>query len=82
MRSLDEEIARQLAEAARSGELEKAESYGKPLLFPAVAPERAAKHIVSGYHRIAGRTTYPRFWILVTAVVRGLPRRAFLKLKF
>jgi len=31
MRSLDEEIARQLAEAARSGELEKAESYGKPL---------------------------------------------------
>ena len=31
MRSLDEEIARRLAEAARSGELEKAESYGKPL---------------------------------------------------
>ena len=30
MRSLDEEIARRLAEAARSGELEKAESYGKP----------------------------------------------------
>jgi len=31
MRSLDEEIARRLAEAARSGELEKAASYGKPL---------------------------------------------------
>ena len=31
MRSLDEEIARRLAEAARSGELEQAESYGKPL---------------------------------------------------
>ncbi len=31
MHSLDEEIARRLAEAARSGELERAESYGKPL---------------------------------------------------
>jgi hypothetical protein len=31
MRSLDEEIARRLAEAAASGELSKAESYGKPL---------------------------------------------------
>jgi len=31
MRSLDEEIARRLAEAAASGELAKAESYGKPL---------------------------------------------------
>ncbi|HTN48299.1 MAG TPA: DnaJ family domain-containing protein [Burkholderiaceae bacterium] len=31
MRSLDEEIARRLAEAAESGELAKAESYGKPL---------------------------------------------------
>ena len=31
MRSLDEEIARWLAEAAASGELSKAESYGKPL---------------------------------------------------
>ena len=30
MHSLDEEIARRLAEAARSGELEKAASYGKP----------------------------------------------------
>ena len=66
----------------RMGYIETQQSYGKPLLFPAVAPERAAKHIVAGYHRIAGRTTYPRFWILVTAVVRGLPRRAFLKLKF
>ena len=31
MRSLDEEIARRLAEAAASGELNQAESYGKPL---------------------------------------------------
>ena len=34
MRSLDEEIARRLAEAAASGELAKAESYGKPLPEP------------------------------------------------
>ena len=32
MRSLDEEIARQLAEAAASGELSRAEGYGKPLV--------------------------------------------------
>jgi len=31
MRNMDEEIARRLAEAATSGELSKAESYGKPL---------------------------------------------------
>jgi len=31
MRSMDEEIARRLAEAQASGELSKAESYGKPL---------------------------------------------------
>jgi hypothetical protein len=31
MRSLDEEIARRLAEAEASGELSKAESYGKPI---------------------------------------------------
>jgi hypothetical protein len=34
MRSLDEEIAQRLAEAAASGELAKAESYGKPLPEP------------------------------------------------
>ena len=32
MRSLDEEIARRLAEAAASGELSRAEGYGKPLV--------------------------------------------------
>ncbi len=32
MRSMDEEIARRLAEAQASGELSKAESYGKPML--------------------------------------------------
>ena len=32
MRSMDEEIARRLAEAQDSGELSKAESYGKPML--------------------------------------------------
>jgi len=31
MRSIDEEIAHRLAEAAASGELQSAESYGKPL---------------------------------------------------
>lgn len=31
MRSIDEEIAHRLAEAAASGELRSAESYGKPL---------------------------------------------------
>ncbi len=31
MRTFDEEIARQLKEAADSGELSRAESYGKPL---------------------------------------------------
>ena len=31
MRSLDEEIARKLAEASASGELARAEGYGKPL---------------------------------------------------
>ncbi len=66
----------------RMGYIATQQSYGKPLLFPAVAPERAAKHIVAGYQRIAGRRTYPRFWILVTALVRAMPRRVFLKLKF
>jgi hypothetical protein len=32
MRSIDEEIARRLAEAADSGELAKAEGYGKPMV--------------------------------------------------
>jgi len=31
MRTLDEEIARHLKEAAESGELRQAKSYGKPL---------------------------------------------------
>ena len=34
MRSLDEEIAKHLAEAAASGELKAAPSYGKPLAQP------------------------------------------------
>lgn len=35
MRSLDEEIARRLAEAQASGELAQSASYGKPLADPA-----------------------------------------------
>jgi hypothetical protein len=34
MRSLDEEIARRLAEAQATGELSQAASYGKPMLEP------------------------------------------------
>jgi short-subunit dehydrogenase len=66
----------------RMGYVATQQSYGKPLPFPAIAPERAAKHIVAGYQRHVGRRTYPRFWIFVTALVRALPRWAFLKLNF
>jgi short-subunit dehydrogenase len=66
----------------RMGYMATQQSFGKALLFPAVDPERAAKHIVAGYRRARGRRTYPRFWIFLTALVRLLPRWIFLKLKF
>jgi NAD(P)-dependent dehydrogenase (short-subunit alcohol dehydrogenase family) len=82
--SLDHLAAAQGVRAViyRMGYIKTQQSYGKRLLFPAVHAEQAAKHIVGEYQRVTGRRTYPRFWILVTEVVRALPRRVFLKLKF
>ena len=61
MRSLDEEIARRLAEAAASGELSRAEGYGKPMVddagwndTPEAAASASRRAISSSRLRILG----------------------------
>ena len=64
------------------GYVDTSMSFGLKLLFPVVSPERVAEFAIQmskGDKRFA---YYPRFWWLITAVLRALPWFIYKHLKF
>ena len=55
------------------GYIDTQQAFGRRLLFPKCSPEKAAEFIVANLHRDVGTRYFPRFWSLVTTMVRMLP---------
>ncbi|MGA8615097.1 MAG: SDR family NAD(P)-dependent oxidoreductase [Xanthobacteraceae bacterium] len=66
----------------RLGYLDTQQSFGKRLLLPKASPERIARAVARNLDRDLGITTRPRFWIVVSSIVRRLPWPLFRRLDF
>jgi len=66
----------------RLGYLDTQQSFGKRLQLPKAQPERIARAVVRNLDRDFGITTRPRFWIVVSLIVRWLPWPLFRRLSF
>lgn len=66
----------------RLGYLDTQQSFGKRLLLPKAAPELIARDVARNLDRDLGIITRPRFWCVVTSVVRRLPWWLFRRLNF
>jgi decaprenylphospho-beta-D-erythro-pentofuranosid-2-ulose 2-reductase len=64
------------------GYVDTALSFGKRLLFPPVAPDRVAARVVRHVRKDVGRVYFPRYWGLVTRLLRLLPWRVYRQLRF
>jgi short-subunit dehydrogenase len=64
------------------GYLDTLQTYGKQLLFPKAKPADVAKFVMDRLDRDEPALTYPRFWTLVSAVLRWLPWPLFKRLQF
>jgi short-subunit dehydrogenase len=66
----------------RLGYMATQQSFGRKLLIPAIRPEDAAATIIGNLGRNFGTRDLPRFWFLVSIVLRLLPWSLFRRLKF
>ncbi|MEE8606054.1 MAG: SDR family NAD(P)-dependent oxidoreductase [Nitrospiraceae bacterium] len=64
------------------GYVDTAMSFGRQLLLPAVPPARVAAYVVRNLNKDRGVVYYPRFWYLVTLVLRSLPWFVYKRLAF
>lgn len=67
------------------GYVDTAQSFGLRLLFPVVSPEAVARHVVERIAprtRVGGLRYFPRFWRLVTTILRLLPWFVYRRLQF
>jgi short-subunit dehydrogenase len=64
------------------GYVDTALSFGQRLLFPRVSPESVARYVLKDGIGWAGRRYVPRFWSLVTLVLRCLPWSIYRRLSF
>lgn len=64
------------------GYVDTAMSFGQKLLFPIASPRRAARFVVANLTRDVGRIYYPRFWSLVTLILRYTPWFVYKRLQF
>ena len=71
-----------LVQAVALGYADTAMSFGKPLLLPAISPERAARDIVEGLGRDRGLIFLPWWWRCVTLALKLLPWPIYKKLDF
>ncbi len=64
------------------GYVDSAMTFGQRLLLRPVAPERVAARVVRDLKKDLGRVYYPRYWALVTRLLRLLPWWAYRQLRF
>lgn len=57
-------------------------SFGQKLLFPVAPPQQIARAVVRQLGRDTGKVFLPKFWYLVTTLLRHLPWFVFKRLKF
>jgi short-subunit dehydrogenase len=57
----------------RVGYRKTQQTFGKKLLLPVVSPERVAQMVFRRLGQRQGNTFYPRWWGLLSAVLRNLP---------
>jgi short-subunit dehydrogenase len=57
-------------------------SFGKKLMLPKASPESVARAVVDGLQKGSGVRYLPKFWRLVTAVVRVTPWAIYKRLQF
>ena len=66
----------------RLGYLDSGQSYGKRLMFPKASPQRIAEEVVANLDRDIGRITLPRYWTVVTLILRLVPWRIYRRLRY
>jgi short-subunit dehydrogenase len=64
------------------GYVDTAMTYGLRLRLPAVPPRRVALRVIAHLDKDVGRVYYPRYWGLVTRLLRLLPWRVYRRLRF
>jgi len=64
------------------GYVDTAMSYGQKLLFPPVSPRSVATEVVRNLDKDVGQVYYPRYWWLVTCLLRLLPWWIYKRLRF
>jgi short-subunit dehydrogenase len=66
----------------RLGYIKTQQSFGKQLLFPAVTPKEISKLVLRNYGKDIGRIHFPRFWAIVSIVIKTLPWPLYKNLDF
>lgn len=66
----------------RLGYLDTQQAFGKPLRFPAAAPDAIAERVTRNLGRDLGTVTLPSFWRLVGLLVRAAPWSIYKRLSF
>lgn len=64
------------------GYVDSAMSYGKKLLFPVASAESVAQRVARNIDRDVGLTYVPRWWRLITLLLRLLPWPLYRRLRF
>ena len=66
----------------RLGYVDTSMSFGKKLLFPASSPERTARFIIKNLYSGKRIIYFPKFWRIITFIVKLIPWTIYKKLTF
>lgn len=66
----------------RLGYLKTNLSFGQSLLFPKATPENTAKYLIKKMDSNCGIIYYPKFWFLITTILKMIPNFIFKRMKF
>lgn len=71
-----------IVQAVALGYADTAMTFGKPLFFPAIAPEDAARNVIEGLGRDRGLVFLPCWWRWATLALKMLPWPLYKQLDF
>jgi len=61
----------------RIGYLDTYQTYGKRLLFPRADPKNVAENIVTNLNRTRVISYFPRYWLIISFLIKLVPMRLF-----